>query len=80
MWLSRLLFWRPPCIYREVIADLRDEPEPLALRGVLTGYRGSWLTLSDASLHRAAGPPTPFGSGGEVVIHRERVRYLQVIR
>lgn len=54
----------------------RHERE-LVLRGVLTGYRGAWLTLQSAALVNAQGATTRLQ--GEVVVHRDTVSFLQVL-
>jgi hypothetical protein len=74
--LSRLLWWRPPCVLRTVIVNLCSEKD-VAIRGVLWGYRGSWLTLKEAYILRAGIPPTPLD--GDAVLHRSNVSFLQVL-
>jgi hypothetical protein len=69
-----LFWWRPPCLLRSVIVNLKDDPTT-AIRGVLWSTRGPWCTFKDASLLRA-GPPTPVD--GEIVIHRDNIAFLQV--
>lgn len=70
-------WWRPPCLLREVIVNLKDDPGT-AIRGVLWSSRGAWLTLRNASLLRTAGEPSAVD--GEVVVHRSNVSFLQVVR
>ena len=71
-----LLFWRPPCLLRSVIVNLKDDPST-AIRAVLWSTRGPWLTFRDASLLKAGSPPTPMD--GEVIVHRSNVAFLQVL-
>jgi len=70
-----LLWWRPPCLLRSVILNLKDDPAN-AVKGVLWSARGSWLTLRDCSLLRPAGPTK---IDGEIVVHRSNVAFLQVL-
>lgn len=74
--MRRLLWWRPPCLLRSVIVNLRDEPAT-ALRGVLWSSRGSWLTLKDCAALKASQPPAKMD--GDVVVHRDQVLFLQVL-
>lgn len=76
MSLRWLLWWRPPCLLRTVIVTLKHDPDN-ALRGVLWGARGAWLTLRDAAFLRSASAVTPID--GEIVVHRDNVAYLQVL-
>ncbi len=71
-----LLWWRPPCLLRTVIVNLRD-PDDVALRGVLWQSRGSWLVLRDVAAIRAGLPPTPID--GEAVIERPNCAFMQVL-
>lgn len=72
---AALLWWRPPCLLRRVIVNLRGDDA--ALEGVLWGARGAWLTLKDA---RALYPGRePAAVDGEIVVHRDRVSFLQVL-
>jgi len=71
-----LWFWRPPCLLRAVIVNLHEDPST-AIKAVLWATRGPWLTFKDASLLKAGAPPTPID--GDVVIHRARVLFLQVL-
>jgi hypothetical protein len=73
--LRWLLWWRPPCLLRAVIVNLRDDPQ--AIKGVLWSARGPWLVLVDATLLAEGVPPTRID--GEVVLHRSIVKFLQVI-
>ena len=70
-----LLWWRPPCILRRVILNTDDEH--LAYEGVLWGARGAWLVLRQVQVLRTNEAPAPLD--GEMVIHRERVAFLQVL-
>jgi len=72
-----LLWWRPPCLLRVVIANLKDDPT-MAIRGVLWSSRGRWLVLREASI-LMKGATTTTALDGEVVVHRSNVAFLQVI-
>jgi len=62
---------------RAVIVNLSDDPTT-AIRGVLWSTRGPWLTFRNAELLKASSPePTPID--GEIVVHRERISFLQVL-
>lgn len=76
MFLSRLLWWRPPCLLRVVIVTLKSDAD-LGIRGVLWGYRGSWLTLRDVEFLRTSAPPARMD--GELVVPRDNVSFLQVL-
>lgn len=76
MWWQRLLWWRPPCLLRQVIVNLAYEPTE-ALEGILWSYRGGWLTLRDVSALKAGHQPTKIQ--GDVTIHRDKVAYFQVL-
>lgn len=69
-------WWRPPCLLRVVIVNLKDDPAT-AIKGVLWRARGAWLVLVNAELLKAASAPTPVD--GDVVVHRSNVAFLQVI-
>ena len=71
-----LLWWRPPCLLRVVIVNLKDDPQT-AIKGVLWASRGAWLTVRQAALLRAGEGPTPVD--GEVIVHRSNIAFLQVI-
>jgi small nuclear ribonucleoprotein (snRNP)-like protein len=71
-----LLWWRPPCLLRQVIVNLKDDAST-ALRGVLFAARGAWLVLVDVSLLKAGAAPARVD--GEVVIHRTNVAFIQVL-
>jgi hypothetical protein len=73
---SALTFWRPPCLLRAVIVNLKDDPTT-ALKGVLWATRGPWFTLRSASLLKPNVPPTPID--GDVVVHRTNVAFFQVL-
>jgi hypothetical protein len=70
-----LLWWRPPCLLRRVIVNLASEAT--AIEGVLWKSRGAWLTIRDAKLLVSHGSPAPID--GEIVLHRDRVSFLQVL-
>lgn len=69
-------WWRPPCLLRRVIVNLKDEP-PTALQGVLWSARGPWLTLRAAAVLAPGEAPTP--ADGELVVHRNNVAFVQVV-
>ena len=73
-----LLWWRPPCLLRVVIVNLKDDPNT-AIRGVLWNSRGAWLTVRQASLLRGGAEPETTTMDGEVVVHRSNVAFLQVL-
>jgi len=68
-----LTWWRPPCLYRSVNVNLKDET---LLRGVLWQARGPWLVLRDAALIQEGSALVPMI--GDVVIHRDNLSFLQV--
>jgi hypothetical protein len=70
-----LLFWRPPCLLRRVILNFTHDSTE-ALEGALWASRGPWLTLREVSAIKLGQPPVKLV--GDVVIHRDRVAYLQV--
>jgi hypothetical protein len=70
-----LYWWRPPCLLRAVIVNMKDDPT--AIRGVLWSSRGAWLTFRDCSLLPPTGNPTRID--GEVVLHRDNLAFLQVL-
>ena len=74
MW-GWLCWWRPPCLLRRVIVNFTHDPTE-AIEGVLWSSRGSWLTLREATAHKAGQPSAILV--GEAVIHRSRIAYLQV--
>lgn len=71
MWL-----WRPPCVLRRVIVNLVHS-ENEALQGVLWDYRRGWLTLRDVSALTSGREPQRVD--GEIVIHVDKIAYLQVV-
>jgi hypothetical protein len=71
-----LLWWRPPCLLRLVIVNLTD-PEATSIQGVLWRSRGAWLTMRDAKLLLDSGDFRPID--GEVVLHRDRIAFVQVL-
>lgn len=70
-----LAWWRPPCVLRTVIINFRGSDE--AIKAVLWSSRGQWLTFKQTSLLKAGQPPVPMD--GDVVIHRDRVLFMQVL-
>ena len=70
-----LFWWRPPCLLREVIVNhVTDE---VAYQGVLWKSRGAWLTLKDVKALHPGREPAPMD--GDMVIHRDKVAFLQVL-
>jgi esterase/lipase superfamily enzyme len=75
MWRA-LFWWRPPCLARRVVINLKDDHD-VALRGVLAHSRGAWLSLVGVDALRVAGPAMRVD--GEVVVHRTNVAFIQVL-
>lgn len=73
-WWRALLWWRPPCLLRQVIVNLDGGD---AIRGVLFGSRGAWLTLKEADGLTEGQPAARID--GDVVIHRSKVQFIQVL-
>lgn len=71
-----LAWWRPPCLLRRVIVNLQDDRD-IAIRGVLWGSRGAWLTLRDVQMLRHGG--SAMTVDGEVVLHRSNVSFIEVL-
>ena len=69
-----LCWWRPPCLLRACIVNLKDDT---AIKAVLWTSRGPWLTFRDASLLKAGAQPVRMD--GELVVHRSNVAFLQVL-
>jgi hypothetical protein len=55
---------------------LKDDPST-AIKGVLWSSRGAWLTFKDCTGLKPGQPPAPID--GDVVMHRDRVSFLQVL-
>jgi hypothetical protein len=72
--VSWLLWWRPPCLHRVVIVNMRHDSNS-AIRGVLWASRGAWLVVRNAQLLAPAGV-TPID--GDVLVHRDNLAFLQV--
>jgi len=70
-----LAWWRPPCLLRAVIVNLKDDSG--AIRGVLWAARGAWLVLREPALLKAGAEPEPID--GDVVLHRSNVSFMQVL-
>lgn len=70
-------WWRPPCLLRGVIVNIKDDPQT-AFRAVLWASRGPWLTFKDCTLIRGGGE-APTRIDGEIVLHRDNLAFLQVI-
>jgi hypothetical protein len=73
---SWLFWWRPPCVLRAVIVNLKDDPTT-AIKGVLWSSRGAWLTVREPFLLKAGMQPARMD--GDVIIHRSNVAFLQVV-
>ena len=71
-----LLWWRPPCLLRTVIVNLTG-PEASSIQGVLWSSRGAWLTVREPKLLLESGGLRPID--GEVVVHRDRIAFVQVL-
>lgn len=69
-----LLWWRPPCLLRSVIVNLTGDR---AISGVLWTSRGAWLTVRQAQVQEGQGSAVPVD--GEVVVHRDKVSFIQVL-
>jgi hypothetical protein len=63
-------------VLQRVIVNLTFNPNE-ALQGVLWSQRGGWLTLRDVSALTSGQPPTKID--GDVVIHVDRIAYMQVL-
>lgn len=48
-----------------------------AIEGVLYAYRGGWLTLKECSPLKAGHVPEKIP--GDVVVHRDRIAFLQAL-
>jgi hypothetical protein len=71
-----LAWWRPPCVLQRVIVNFTHDSTE-ALEGVLWSSRGPWLTLRDVAALKAG--QAPAAMVGDVVIHRDRISYVQVV-
>ncbi len=72
--LSWLLWWRIPCLRKAVIVQFEDGA---ALRGVLWAAKGPWLIVRSAIGLEANAQPLQID--GEVVVHRTKVKFVQVL-
>ena len=70
-----LAWWRPPCVLRTVIVNLKDDGG--AIRGVLWSTRCAWFVLRESALLIAGQDPHP--TEGEIVIHRTNISFVQVL-
>jgi hypothetical protein len=61
---------------RQVIVALQED---FVVRGVLWRRSGAYLTLRDAEVISQENPGQPLKADGEFVVHRDRVRWVQVI-
>lgn len=71
-----LCWWRPPCLLRSCIVNLKDDPST-AIQGVLWSSRGPYLTFKNCAVLRANQPTMP--TDGEIVVHRSNLAFLQVL-
>lgn len=71
-----LCWWRPPCLLRRVIVNFTHDPTE-ALEGVLWRTRGPWLVLREVEALKVGAQNAKLV--GEVVVHRSKVAYLQVV-
>jgi hypothetical protein len=72
-----LCWWRPPCLLQRVIVNFTHDSTE-AIEGVLFACNwGGWLTLKDCSPLKAGQVPTKIP--GDVVVHRSRIAFLQVL-
>lgn len=76
-WWSRLLWWRPPFLFGEVVINLTSAPDE-SIRGACWRVQGLWFVLRGASLCKAGREPMPID--GDVVVHRSNVAFVQVLR
>lgn len=70
-----LFFWRPPCLLRQVIVNLKHD-DSSAIKGVLWSARGPWLTFKQCELLK---PGVTTAIDGDVVLPRSNVAFLQVL-
>jgi hypothetical protein len=70
-----LFWWRPPCLLRRVLVNVPVEES--TFDGVLWASNGAWLTLRDVKVLRHGADPAPMD--GDMVIHRDKVSFLQVL-
>lgn len=71
-----LMWWLPPAMLRVCIVNFTDDPGT-AIKGVLWSSRGPWLTFRDCAILKAGASPAKLD--GEIVIHRDRVAFLQAV-
>ncbi len=74
--MAWLAWWRPPCLLRECIINLKSD-DAAAIQGVLWKSRGAWLTVKQAKALREGSPAQTID--GDVVIHRSNVAFIQVL-
>ncbi len=74
--MNWLTFWRPPCLLRLVIVNLKHSPDT-AFRGILWQSRGRWLTLRNVDMLSAGNELKAVD--GEVVLDRDNVSFVQVL-
>jgi hypothetical protein len=72
------MWGRPPCLARLVVVSFFDGT---AIKGVLWKSRGTWLLFKEAAVVRIGTSSTLVEEPleGEVLIERDRIRYMQVL-
>lgn len=75
--MSWLTSWRSPALLRRVIVNRKDDRDT-AIEGVLWAARGSWLVLKHATWLEPPKEPKPIE--GDVLVPRENVDFLEVVR
>ncbi len=71
-----LCWWRHPAMLRSCIVNFTDDPST-AIKGVLWSSRGPWLTFRSSSMLKTGQEPMLID--GEVLIHRDRVLFIEVL-
>lgn len=71
--LRWLCWWKPPALLETVIVNLVGDET--VVRGVLWQSRGAWLILKQAEALTVNEKPQQID--GEVLIHRDRVAFIQ---
>jgi hypothetical protein len=64
-------------LLRRVVVSLGNDPN-VALIGVLWRARGPWIVLKQAAMKQGDGPIEP-ADGGELVVERANVSFVQVL-
>jgi hypothetical protein len=71
------MWWnRAPCVLQRVVVNVTYNPNE-ALRGFLWAQRGPWLMLRN--VEALAPNEAPSKVEGDVVIHVDRVAFMQVV-